>query len=63
MSGDYSRFPFDPRRNYSAVLLQQGRVLLDQDWNEQSAMASRGFRAAVVDLLGRISGDAGRLQD
>ena len=31
MSGDYSRFPFDPRRNYSGVLLQQGRVLLDQD--------------------------------
>lgn len=54
MSGDYSRFPFDPRRNYSGVLLQQGRVLLDQDWNEQSAIASRGFRAAVVDLLGRI---------
>lgn len=54
MSGDYSRFSFDPRRNYSAVLLQQGRVLLDQDWNEQSAMASRTFRAAVVDLFGRV---------
>ena len=40
MSGDYSRFPFDPRRNYSGVLLQQGRVLLDQDWNEQSAIAA-----------------------
>ena len=54
MSGDYSRFPFDPRRNYSGVLLQQGRTLLDQDGNEQSAMASRGFRAAVMDVLGRI---------
>ncbi len=54
MSGDYSRFFFDPRRNYSSVLMQQGRVLLDQDWNEQSAMASRGFRAAVVDVLGRV---------
>lgn len=54
MSGDYSRFSFDARRNYSAVLMQQGRILLDQDWNEQSGIASRGFRAAVVDLLGRV---------
>jgi Family of unknown function (DUF6519) len=54
MSGDYSRFPFDPRRNYSAVLMQQGRALLDRDWNEQSGIASRGFRAAVVDFLGRV---------
>jgi hypothetical protein len=54
MSGDYSRLPFDPRRNYSGVLLQQGRVLLDQDWNAQSAMTSRSFRAAMVDILGRV---------
>jgi hypothetical protein len=54
MSGDYSRFTFDPRRNYSSVLLQQGRVLLDQDWNAQSAMTSSSFRAAMVDLLGRV---------
>jgi Family of unknown function (DUF6519) len=54
MSGDYSRFPFDSRRNYSGVLLQQGRILLDQDWNEQSAIARRGFRAALMDLLGRV---------
>jgi hypothetical protein len=54
MGGDYSRFPFDPRRNYSSVLFQQGRVLLDGDWNEQSAIASRVFRATVVDMLGRV---------
>lgn len=54
MSGDYSRFTFDPRNNYSGVLLQQGRVLLDQDWNAQSAMTSRSLRAAVVDVLGRV---------
>src|SRR5258708_21987273 len=54
MSGDYSRFTFDPRRNYSGVLLQQGRVLLDQDWNAQRAMTSCYFRAAMVELLGRV---------
>jgi hypothetical protein len=52
MSDDYSRFSFDPR--YSGVLPQHGRTLLDQDWNGQSAMASRGFRAAMVDVLGRV---------
>jgi hypothetical protein len=54
VSGDYSRFSFDPRRNYSAVLLQQRRVLLDQDWNAQSVMVGRAFRATMIDLLGRI---------
>lgn len=54
MSGDYSRFTFDPRRDYSGLLLQQGRVLLDQDWNEQSAIVIRSFRAAVVGVVGRF---------
>jgi hypothetical protein len=60
MSGDYRRHPFDPRRNYSSVLLQQGRILLDQDWNEQSAIVSHGFRAAVVEnQLYRVEVHAG----
>lgn len=54
MSGDYSRFSFDARQNYSGVQLQQGHVLLDQDWNEQSAILNRRFRAVVVDALGRV---------
>jgi Family of unknown function (DUF6519) len=54
MRGDYSRFPFDARSHYSSVLLQQGHVLLDQDWNEQSDIESRRFRAAVIDTLGRV---------
>lgn len=54
MSGDYSRFTSDPRRDYSGLLLQQGRVLLDQDWNEQSAIVIRSFRAAVVGVVGRF---------
>lgn len=54
MSGDYSRFPFNQRRNYSRVLLQKGSVLLDQDWNEQSMIVGRSLRAALVDLVGRV---------
>ena len=34
MSGDYSRWSFDPRRHFGAVLMQQGRVQTDADWNE-----------------------------
>jgi hypothetical protein len=54
LNGDYSRFSFDPRRNYSGVLQQQGRALLDQDWNEQSEIAGRRLRAALADAVGRV---------
>lgn len=35
MKTDVSRNSFDPRRRYSGVRQQQGRVLTDADWNEQ----------------------------
>ncbi|MGK7902090.1 MAG: DUF6519 domain-containing protein [Hormoscilla sp.] len=35
MKGDYTRSTFDASKPYSSVRLQQGRVLLDADWNEQ----------------------------
>ena len=31
---DISRFLFQPRKRYSSVRMQQGRVILDSDWNE-----------------------------
>ena len=36
MHADLSRWTFDPGDAYRAVLLQQGRVLLDADVNEQA---------------------------
>jgi Family of unknown function (DUF6519) len=33
--GDFSRDTYDPFRHFSRVLMQQGRVQLDADWNEQ----------------------------
>jgi len=53
MSGDYSRKTFKPMRNYSGVLMQQGRVQLDADWNEQLAINLRRQRAQTVDTIGR----------
>ena len=53
MSGDYSKRPFDPAKDYGDVLLQQGRVLLDSDWNEAVEMQNRRWRAETRDLIGR----------
>lgn len=53
MSGDYSRKTFAPRDNFSGVQMQQGRVQLDADWNEQAAIVDRRWRAETVDIIGR----------
>lgn len=53
MSGDYSRKTFKANHNYSGVLMQQGRVHLDADWNEQVEINLRRQRAETVDIIGR----------
>ncbi|MFN0192977.1 MAG: DUF6519 domain-containing protein, partial [Aestuariivirga sp.] len=53
MKGDFSRDSFDPGRHFTRVLLQQGRVLTDVDFNEQAAIQQHVLRALVVDLVGR----------
>ena len=53
MGGDTSRQTFDPRNDYSAVFLQQGRALLDADWNEMVRLFERRIRTACVDTIGR----------
>lgn len=55
MSGDFSRHTFDPKRAFGAVLMQQGRVSLDADWNEQVAIVERRLRAETVDIIGRCA--------
>ena len=53
MSFDSSRFTFDPWSNFSGVVMQQGRVQLDSDWNEWLAEFVRRIRAGTLDTLGR----------
>ncbi|MCD4525975.1 DUF6519 domain-containing protein [Nocardioides sp. cx-173] len=53
MNGDYSRSTHDPRDGESAVLLQQGRILTDADWNEQAAHIRRRVQAEALDTIGR----------
>src|SRR5918992_2504720 len=50
MPPDFSRARFDPRSDYSGVLLQQGRILLDADFNEYVALVDRRLRAETSDL-------------
>lgn len=54
MSGDYSRFSFDPLRDFSSVLMQQGRVQLDADWNEFAAQLARRLQAGALDSTGLV---------
>ncbi len=58
MKGDFSRETFDALRNYAGVLLQQGRVQLDADFNEQAAIARDRLRSLVRDLVGPHGGPA-----
>ncbi len=53
MSGDYSRVRFKSKNDFSAVLMQQGRVQLDSDWNEFAALIDRRLRAETTDVIGR----------
>lgn len=52
MSGDYSRIRFKPENDFAGVLMQQGRVQLDSDWNEWVAALDRRIRAESVDTFG-----------
>ena len=53
MSSDFSRQRFDPAKNFSSVLMQQGRVQLDADWNEGKEIIDRRWRSGTIDIIGR----------
>ena len=55
MSFDKSRSTFRPWRDYFGVVMQQGRVQLDSDWNEWLAEFARRIQAGTLDILG-VSG-------
>lgn len=52
MKGDFSTFPFDRNDSWSGVLYQQGRVLLDQDWNAKAQIDARWQATAAADTFG-----------
>lgn len=52
MKGDFARVSFDPTLHYSHVFQQQGRVLLEADWNEQAQIQLHLLHTLVRDLVG-----------
>lgn len=59
MRGDFSRIRFNPVKNYTAVLEQQGRVALDADANEQRDIDSYLRTTEAVDIIGEYGGPEG----
>ncbi len=59
MKGDFSRLNlFDPLKQYTRVMQQQGRVQLDADWNEQADILLHYLRTLAADLIGPFGGPA-----
>lgn len=53
MAGDFSRNSFNRWKHYTGVLMQQGRVQVDADWNEQLALQLHRTYAETGDIIGR----------
>jgi hypothetical protein len=56
MKADLTRDTFHPLKHYARVLMQQGRVQLDADWNEQAGILLRYLQALAADLIGPAGG-------
>lgn len=62
---DTKKFTFTPTRQYTGVVMQQGRVTTDTDFNEQESVASSavsGPYSSVVPSSGRVTLEQGRIQ-
>ena len=59
-STDISRLLHQPRKHYTGARLQQGRVILDSDFNEAALLGDEDQRRVLRDLIGPTgSPDAG----
>ncbi len=52
--GDLTRSTFRAHRHYAGVRMQQGRVQLDADWNEQLDLTAHRDRAESLDVIGPV---------
>ncbi|MCU0541833.1 MAG: carboxypeptidase-like regulatory domain-containing protein [Oscillatoriaceae cyanobacterium Prado104] len=52
MKGDFSRWYFNQKDNFAGVLQQQGKVLLDSDWNAQTQIINDWQETAGQDIIG-----------
>lgn len=61
MKGDFTRDTFDATRHYTRVLMQQGRVQLDADFNEMNAILLNYLRSFSKDIIGPHGGPVSNL--
>ncbi len=61
MKGDFSRWtaPNAAARHYSGVLMQQGRLHTDADWNEQVQIGLARSETALADIIGKAGTSKG----
>ena len=59
--GDFTRDTFWRANHFCRVLMQQGRVQLDADWNEQSAILLHFLRSLARDIIGQHGGPSQNL--
>lgn len=52
MKGDFTRSTFRREKHYSCVRMQQGRVQLDADWNEQADITRYRAERETADVVG-----------
>ena len=52
MKADISRQTFDSKRPYSGVVMQQGRVQLDSEWNEQQEIHQHRSQSDAREVIG-----------
>src|SRR5437868_3600917 len=52
MTGDYTKVPLRASDRWTGARMQQGRVLLDHDWNLNLDAAAHLTRDAVRDAIG-----------
>lgn len=51
MASDQEKAAFSPTKNYTGVVMQQGRVQLDSDSNEQGAIAGHEPPQKVAEVV------------
>ena len=52
MGSDRARISYDERQQYRSVVMQQGRVTLEADWNESQVISAEGSRKDLLDIVG-----------
>jgi len=56
MKGEFSRDSFDRLQHFRRVLMQQGKVQLDADWNEQVSILLHYIQTLATDIIGPYAG-------